>query len=330
MLRLLRLVRAVRFVRWCRPLWKLVQGLLNCMGTMMSAFILLFMTIYLFACFGAELITKPYKDHPEVGAVIARHYSSVPRIILTLCRFLSMDSASSVYVPLVTQSPLLAVYFLLLVLIVTIALMNLITAVVVDDAIRTTQMDKEMKKHFLRARLREVRPAFKELFNKIDAASNSNGILQAQEIKFAFQEGIEIPLVVQDMVDEGRLLDLFDLLDEDEDGGLTESEFVDGLSCLALSDVPLETMQTLHILRSVRRGVMLLTNGRKGRNDLVKYQSELIQECAEQQSIGSSKDAGILTSWISSVQRQVSPAKDKEPLHAPPELSRDSDDTLQI
>jgi len=264
MLRLLRLVRAMRLVGGCGPLWKLVQGLKHSVSTMASAFLLLFMSIYLFACFGAELITKVYKDDAEVGPIVAEHYSSLPVIILTLCRFLSMDSTTTVYVPLALRSPVLAVYFSLLVLILSIALMNLITAVVVDDAIRTTQMDNEMKKHFLRAKLRDFRPAFKELFQGIDSASNGNGIVEVQEIIQAFKAGLEIPPAIQGLVNTGRLLDLFDLLDQDEDGGLTESEFVDGLSCLAISEAPLETMQILHVLRSIRHGVTLLTAGRGG------------------------------------------------------------------
>jgi len=264
MLRLMRLARAMRFVKCCRPLWKLVQGLLHCMVTMASAFVLLFLAIYLFACFGAEFITKAYRDDPKVGTIVAEHYSSLPLIIMTLCQFVSMDSTASVYVPLVTHNPALAVYFLLLVLIVTIALMNLITAVVVDNAISTAQMDNAMKRHLLRSKLKRMRPAFEELFKELDAATNGNGVLEIRAVVEAFKAGVEIPKEIRAYVNRSRLLDFFDLLDQNADGALTQTEFVDGLSCLVLSDVPVEMMQILHVLRSMRRGIALLTDSKMG------------------------------------------------------------------
>jgi len=263
-LRLLRLVRVVRLVKVCRPVWHLVAGLRKCLSTMMSACLLLFLVIYMFACFGAELITKQYRGDAEVGAVVATHFSSLPKIIMTLFQFVSMDGASDIYGPLVSRNPLLVVYFLLLVVVVSFALMNLMTAVVVDGALTSTvQKDQAIMKHYSRMRLKAVNPALKELFRKIDSRGNRNGFVEVRELKQAVEMGIEMPAVIRDMVMHGRLLDIFDLFEANDDDGLTEEEFVGGFSCLTLGDVPSDTMHLLHVLRGIKREVMSLSKGPK-------------------------------------------------------------------
>lgn len=251
MMRLLRLARAIRLVTLCRPLWKLVQGLKQCLGTMVSAFVIMFLATFFFACFGAEFITKVYLSDTEVGDLVETHFSTMPKIMLTLFQFISMDSISAFYVPLIYRSPLLCIYFGLLLVFVSIAMMNLVTALLVEDAISTTKMDNEMVTQYMRQRLSSLRPAFQELFRDLD--TSGDGHIQIREMVEAIKAGLTVPEQIQDIINPGRMLDLFDAIDQDKSGDLTEDEFVAGLSCVAISEVPMETMQILHLLRSMRR-----------------------------------------------------------------------------
>merc|ERR1712194_620726 len=50
-----------------------------------------------------------------------------------------------------------------------------------------------------------------------------------------------------------KLLDLFDFIDTDQSGEVTETEFLEGICHLSLLDVPVETTQMLQMLRHHKR-----------------------------------------------------------------------------
>lgn len=259
MMRLLRLARAVRLVATFRPLWKLAKGLSNCFTTMFSALVLIFITIYLFACIGAEFVAKLHRDDPdpEVSSLINLHFSSMPKILLTLMRFTTMDSTSSFYGPLVYRSPWLVLYFLPLFVIVAIAMMNLITALLVEDSLNSAKMDQEMKSVFAREKIKHLKPALRTLFQSIDVSGD--GIIEVKEVVQSMRSGLKIPPELHDIVNPARMLDLFEALDVDNSGDLNEAEFVEGMCCVAVAEMPRETMQVLQLLRSLRREVRRTT-----------------------------------------------------------------------
>lgn len=284
MLRILRLARAVRLVRSFKSLWRLVQGLIQSGMTMASAFILMVGTTFLFACFGAEFVTKAYIHDEVIGEVIEHYFSTVPRILVTLFQFITLDGISEFYMPLVFRQPLLVIYFMLLLVIVSIALMNLITALLVENAISNQRMDEEMVAFYTRQKLRNLEPLFRELFQSFD--TSGDGLINISEIMDAMQGGTEIPLQLQEIVSHARIIDLFDALDKDQSGYVTEDEFIEGLGYMALSDVPLETLQILHIVRNCRKDIAKLRRdtrvsldraaGRKvSRGTLLSVQSEV-------------------------------------------------------
>eukprot|EP00913_Durusdinium_trenchii_P030381 g28458.t1 len=140
--------------------------------------------------------------------------------MLTLMQFVTVDSVAIIYGPLVRKNGkyYLAIYFCAIILIVSIALMNLVTAVLVEGALENAQNDKEADKE-IEAVPMDVLP--KELFEK-------SGISSMKEI--------------------------FAILDVDGGGELSQDEFVDGLLDIFFRDVPLEilghlTVQTLKLLR---------------------------------------------------------------------------------
>merc|ERR1719346_269795 len=57
-LRLCRMVRAVRMLGRWKTLWKLVKGMMNGIETMVSTLVMIVFALFVFACFGAELISR--------------------------------------------------------------------------------------------------------------------------------------------------------------------------------------------------------------------------------------------------------------------------------
>lgn len=267
MFRILRLARAFRLVKKFRSLWNLCQGLMNCVGTMVSAGFLMAGTTFLFACFGAELITIPFRGDTEIGEVIEERFSTMPKILLTLLQFITMDSISSFYWPLILKQPVLIFYFLALLMGVSIALMNLVTAMLVEEAINNQRMDDEMAAYYTRQKLKSLQPHFRQLFRGFDVSGD--GVIAVGEVLHTMESGMEIPKELKELVNHARLIDLFDALDKDQSGFITEDEFVEGLGYMAMSDVPLETMQILHLLRGCTRELSKLKREMRGTHSLI-------------------------------------------------------------
>jgi len=133
-LRLLRLVRALRLLEQFKELWKLCNGLLRSMRTMLSVLLLVIVAIFVFACMGVDLIAESVtlNSNEETRMIVQEHFSSLPVVMLTLMQFANSDSIASIYMPICKEVPGLVLYFLVLWLVGAIALMNLVTAIVVE------------------------------------------------------------------------------------------------------------------------------------------------------------------------------------------------------
>merc|ERR1712196_308717 len=63
------------------------------------------------------------------------------------------------------------------------------------------------------------------------------------------QMSVKLPRELQDVLKPDKLVDLFEFLDVDGSGELSEVEFVEGVSHMALMHIPVETTQILQLLR---------------------------------------------------------------------------------
>merc|ERR1719330_1691262 len=120
----------------------------------------------MFAILGVELITKdplladtPYFDE---------RFGNLGRIILTLLQFVTLDDVNEIYLPIVQKRPWLVLYFLALILIVSLALMNLVTASIVTGALAQSQEDEELHRQEQRRRVKKLMPHFQLLFDRLD------------------------------------------------------------------------------------------------------------------------------------------------------------------
>merc|ERR1719464_1630738 len=112
----------MRLVPYLDAAWKLIYGLLFSKKLICSTAWILFIMLYMFGCLGVEIITKD----PELSDIpdFDMHFGSLPRVMLTLLQFVTLDSAASIYYPLMLRNPLLLLFFLPVIVIVSIALMN--------------------------------------------------------------------------------------------------------------------------------------------------------------------------------------------------------------
>jgi len=150
MLRLFRLARAVRLLVQFKTLWMLVRGLIGSASTIAYTFGLIVLILYIFAYMAMELITKKHLQSPDSGTadVVAEYFPDIPVAMLTLLQFVCMDSIGSIYRPLILQDPMLIIFFLPFILVVSIALMNLVNAVIVEGAIEQGKTDRESQSRY--------------------------------------------------------------------------------------------------------------------------------------------------------------------------------------
>jgi len=244
--RLLRLVRAIRMLHMFRTVWRLVYGLLTSGNAMLSTFFILLLTLYIFACLGVELIRKdPALLRDETTREIVHyHFGSLQRTLLTLVSFVSADSIAQVYMPLCIVRPFLITYFIAVILTISVSLMNLVTAVLVEGALANAANDKELSRHDMKQKVRKFAPKVMQVFAEID--EDGSGTIDRHEVSKINLDQLPIELNSEHV---SSLEDLFDMLDVEDKGTLTQAEFADGLLNLLTMDVPIHQMKTFKLLQ---------------------------------------------------------------------------------
>jgi hypothetical protein len=158
-----------------------------------------------------------------------------------------------VYKPIVERAWHLIFYFGFVWLVVTIKLMNLITAVIVDKAIAQGDVDRDLELAMKRKRWRLLEPRIREIFRELDQyhageLSLSDFRTGLDRMKAAYKKSL--PADLRKILDSDQLVELYEYLDVDGSGAIDEKEFTDGIFTLVLQSIPIETTQMLHLLRS--------------------------------------------------------------------------------
>jgi len=266
MLRLCRLARLVRLVAQFRVLWLLVQGLLSCVFTLFWTFILIFALIYMFGIFGLNVLVHEPHLSDEYNEAAAWFNRGLGYSMLTLLQFLTLDSIGPIYRPLILEKPALALYFILFILLCSIALMNLVVAVMVDSSSQQASNDREGMKVWEEQKRRNLIPKLKLMFRDLD--TDNSGEIDLEEIIHAPEEVIDQLQQISSMDD---IEELFACLDYDDSGSLGIDEFCEGI-LKAQGEKPLEFLRLIkqcsEILQNTRE--LIKTGGGAGKSSSVR------------------------------------------------------------
>merc|ERR1719487_2571681 len=94
---------------------------------------------------------------------------------------MTLDSVSQVYTPLILEGGgAVLLFFVSALLVLAVLLMNLVTAVIVEQAVDTGNREREVKVAYERTRRQRVAGELDELFGEMD--TNNDGQLQLDEI----------------------------------------------------------------------------------------------------------------------------------------------------
>eukprot|EP00927_Polykrikos_kofoidii_P037141 TRINITY_DN3131_c0_g1_i5.p1 TRINITY_DN3131_c0_g1~~TRINITY_DN3131_c0_g1_i5.p1 ORF type:complete len:845 (+),score=115.89 TRINITY_DN3131_c0_g1_i5:27-2561(+) len=253
--RLARLARAARLMVQFRTLWVLVAGLRASFSTVMWTFLLIAAIGYVFAILGMEAIPlrdnagtvrqppilddlgEILEDRTNYQVICLKNFGSFSDSMLTLLQVLTLDSIAAIYRPLVMQAPSVQghfnlIFFLLFIFFVSISLMNLVTAVMVEGALKQATADKDSEQALEEQRKRQMMPKLRDMFIKLD--EDGSGEVSMQEIRDA-------PTWLTDemkkITTSDDLQEIFELLDYDDSGFIHIDEFLEGIFKASKGDV---------------------------------------------------------------------------------------------
>lgn len=241
--RLARLARTLRLVFKFRSLWMLVRGLLSSARTMCCTLVLLIIILYMFSCVGLELLRldKSYLDGsmpPAYAAVVQTYFESLPSTMITLVQFVCMDSIGSIYRPLIEENWALVIYFMTVIVVVAIVIMNIVTAVLVNGALEQANQDKAIMRDEQEKKKIVLMKSLYEMFQRLD--KDGSGRIDRHEILHASEED---KVLLHEFMELSDPMEVFDFLDIDGGGALDIDEFCHGLYESAISKTPIEVLR---------------------------------------------------------------------------------------
>eukprot|EP00445_Apocalathium_hangoei_P064393 CAMPEP_0204120472 /NCGR_PEP_ID=MMETSP0361-20130328/7675_1 /ASSEMBLY_ACC=CAM_ASM_000343 /TAXON_ID=268821 /ORGANISM="Scrippsiella Hangoei, Strain SHTV-5" /LENGTH=585 /DNA_ID=CAMNT_0051071695 /DNA_START=13 /DNA_END=1770 /DNA_ORIENTATION=+ len=238
LLRTVRLARSVRVFREVpafREAWRLIRGLADSSRTLFWTCTVIFFVTYAFAVLGIAVIVEPMKsiradltnsaDNQRIDETLVI-LDGLDKFMFTLIQVLCQDSFHAFLREIVHFLPCSWMFFYAYIAIASIVLMNLVTAIVVENAMEQSNLDHErLDAENLTREKREMK-YLKKMFIALD--QDGSGTLSWNEFRQSFAD--------EHMRKRWRLLDvqphdckeLFNLLD-DGDGEIETSEFFDGL-----------------------------------------------------------------------------------------------------
>ncbi|CAE6957111.1 CACNA1H, partial [Symbiodinium sp. CCMP2456] len=246
LLRLIRLVRTFRMIRQIKSIWRLLYGLLTCGELLISTLALLGMVIYVFAVLGLETIAsnQEMREDDNIQRLLDERFSSLGVTMMTLTQFVTLDSLSSLYLPLIKKNAWLMFYFAGLIIIVSIALMNLVTAVLVEGALEHARQDRELEAKVGMVTAKQMLPGILSLFDAVD--QDGSGEIVIEEMEKFEQSGLHtVPPHFLDRASVESMTELFDMLDVDKSGRINKDEFTEGILDIFLREVPLSSLQMM-------------------------------------------------------------------------------------
>lgn len=230
-LRAFRLLRVARVIRFnFKEMWLMLRGLAGsakALGSMVLVFVFVF---YLFGILAVTLIAdnSKFSEGDDQARTVHEFFNGLDKSMWTLLQIMTADSWSSqIARPAINVQPSMWMFFTAYILIAMMVLLNLVTAIIVENAMNQSKEDQESLLLEMEKKKEREFKHLKKMFEAIDA--DGSGELDAEEFSNALEEQPEI-------IDQFKLLgfgeqdtrNLFQDLDNG-DGSLTLEEFIGGV-----------------------------------------------------------------------------------------------------
>lgn len=223
-LRVLRCVRVLRMITIFKDLWLVVQTFFCCLRPLLwtSAFVVI--VIFVFANFAISLIGRnpSFEDIPS-----ARRFETILPAMLTLIQIMTLDEWMGVTGPLFARESWTYAFFFLYVGVSSLALMNLVTAIVVESSVKKTQADAAYQDLKFEAEMTKMQAQMDDIF-----ASDCDDTMLTEHdflVKACESQLLASLLSALNITTEGDLKDLFCILDVRNAGALSVRDLMVGI-----------------------------------------------------------------------------------------------------
>jgi len=222
-LRLARLGRILRLLRFFKELWFLVEGIVSAARTLVWAWLLCFMMLYIAAVFSTSWIGKAN----QAGSELHQYFSDVPTSMYSLFQVMSVEGWITIARPAFNVMPWTALFFIVFLSATSFSILHVVVAIIVQNTLTHASNRTEEEASARRAKEQDALVKIVQIFELAD--EDGNGEVSREE----FQKALENPEVVENLhkvnVDVRQAENLFDILDYDESGSLDSAEFVEGV-----------------------------------------------------------------------------------------------------
>jgi hypothetical protein len=228
------------------------------MSTVVWTFILLFSFTYLYTVLAMEVIlpsAKPLdelKSFTRYDTLVHENFGTLSFCMLTLLQCVTLDSIAAIYRPLILtanfyDAVVITLYFVSYILFVSVTLMSVITAVMVEGALAQAKDDKEAIRIMEENRKLGLVPHLEEMFQAIDTSGNG-------EITFAelCNAPKKLRRELQALTDSEELMEIFLLMDDHQRNTVRIDEFISGL-LKASSGTSIQQLQLSYLVRQFGR-----------------------------------------------------------------------------
>jgi len=230
--RFLRIMRLVRVLRGFTSFRLMVYSLLGSMKNLLWTFLCLFLLLYSFTMFFLYGIAESF---PDVNAAaqdeMRNYYGSVYECMLSLFMCVSGgDDWGNRMQPFRSLPSIYGYAFVFFIFFTVFGAVNVVVAAFVENAAAVSRRDRESIIEQEIEQTQRIADNIRDFFHAADADASGN--LNREELREYLQDNRVKASFSSLGLDVSQAIDLFDLLDVDDDGTITLEEFLSG--CMRL------------------------------------------------------------------------------------------------
>eukprot|EP00916_Digyalum_oweni_P020886 GHVL01034781.1.p1 GENE.GHVL01034781.1~~GHVL01034781.1.p1 ORF type:complete len:453 (-),score=51.73 GHVL01034781.1:2342-3592(-) len=224
------LFRLFRLIRFSQPLKTIVQGVLAALA--LIGWVVIIVTAMLFVC--ACFLTRQTGQHVDPNNLeygeLKEFYGTVGKSMLTLFQLMTLENWTDIAHMHIKFQPTIWFFYVVYIICANLLLFSIITATIIEQVMETSRRHEMDTAKKLSVYTDEIKANLVKIFKMSDY--ENDGILSLDEFKRALNQDNVIRMLNRLDVAVVDAEELFAILDENGDGGLTQEEFVEG--CLRI------------------------------------------------------------------------------------------------